>query len=312
MDLKMKNESIILIDEVYQDFSEKIANLNDFLHTVKKNTENIALDIDKKRQRIEDVVPQTEHDKYVKDIIGKTFRSHLFYNPYTEEPNSYGHSEIDVYKEMELCLSLKNKQYQWLLTEAYELFEDYIESIYACAGLIDNDFWPASDYGSISVSEIKSKDFSWFQTTASKKKEATKAVLHKLRTEIDNFAKAEATNPLKRNYRFFITMIENLRHIIVHNGGYFNDVELFIKNTIQKSGINGKKAQDFEDKIKYFIGKIHEKDAVLLLEVPSTKYPPHMNAHVSKINFLIEVLMEYSFIIMTELKNHFSISITNN
>lgn len=301
----MQHENIVLIEEVYKDFTNKIANLNDFSHTVKKNTENIALDIEKKRQRIECNLPTNEHDKLIQEKIGKTFRSHLFYNPYNDEPTSYGYSEIDVYKEMELCLSLKNKQYQWLLTEAYELFEDYIESIYACAGYINNDFWPASDYGSISVSDIKSMDFNWFQATARKKKEATKAVLNKLRAEIENFAKVETTNLAKRNYRFLITMIENMRHIIVHNGGYFNDTELFISNTIHKSGINGKKVQDYENYIKYFIGEMQGKDAVSLIEVPSVKYPAHMNAHVSRINFLISILLEYSFIVMTELKKYF-------
>ncbi|MFW8104214.1 hypothetical protein ACOID2_28080, partial [Klebsiella pneumoniae] len=78
---------------------------------------------------------------------------------------------------------------------------------------------------------------------------------------IENFAKVETTNSAKRNYRFLITMIENMRHIIVHNGGYFNDTELFISNTIQKSGINGKKVQDYEIYIKYFIGEMQGKDA---------------------------------------------------
>ncbi|HBT4608220.1 TPA: hypothetical protein MB293_002907, partial [Klebsiella pneumoniae] len=74
----MQHENIVLIEEVYKDFTDKIANLNDFSHTVKKNTENIALDIEKKRQRIECNPPTNEHDKLIQEKIGKTFRSHLF------------------------------------------------------------------------------------------------------------------------------------------------------------------------------------------------------------------------------------------
>lgn len=54
----MQHENIVLIEEVYKDFTNKIANLNDFSHTVKKNTENIALDIEKKDKELNPIRPQ--------------------------------------------------------------------------------------------------------------------------------------------------------------------------------------------------------------------------------------------------------------
>ncbi|HBT5691540.1 TPA: hypothetical protein PCO41_003204 [Klebsiella pneumoniae] len=54
----MQHENIVLIEEVYKDFTNKIANLNDFSHTVKKNTENIALDIEKKDKELNAICPQ--------------------------------------------------------------------------------------------------------------------------------------------------------------------------------------------------------------------------------------------------------------
>ncbi|AXS22641.1 TPA: hypothetical protein MB812_004067 [Klebsiella pneumoniae] len=54
----MQHENIVLIEEVYKDFTDKIANLNDFSHTVKKNTENIALDIEKKDKELNAIRPQ--------------------------------------------------------------------------------------------------------------------------------------------------------------------------------------------------------------------------------------------------------------
>ncbi|EJG2190532.1 MULTISPECIES: hypothetical protein [Enterobacteriaceae] len=302
----MDSDNTTLIDEAYEKLSEEISNLHDFWNTIKKNTEDTLKELQNRQQRIEEINANPNIDEVLKRANGKTFSNHLFMSPYTGENVLLGHSEIDISKKVELCFILKNKHYQWVLTEAYELFEDYIESLYACAGYINNDFWPASDYGSISISDISNKDLAWFQITSKKKKEASRSILNKFRSDIENFAKVETTNALVRNYRFNITMIEFLRHIIVHNGGYFNDTNLFIDNVLKRSGINGKEKEKFEEMIRSFIGKIHNKETVLLIEAPSQKLPFFLNAHFSRIRFLLNIIIEYSFIIKEELKKHLS------
>ena len=182
----MDQDKLNLIDETYEQFSRDISNLHDFWNTIKMNTEQTLEEVQIKEKKAEEINADPKIDEILKKSNGKTYSNHFFYNPYTGDNTLLGHSEIDISKKIELCLILKNKQYQWVLTEAYELFEDYIESLYACAGYIENDFWPASDYGSVSISDIGKKDLTWFKGNAEKKD--VKKILSRLRLEIKNLA----------------------------------------------------------------------------------------------------------------------------
>jgi len=75
----------------------------------------------------------------------------------------FGQKKLSV-EDHKLSVFLhKNKQYQWLLSEAYEEFEDCLKYLYAYAGSIDINFWPLADYGNISLNELPKKPFKWFK-----------------------------------------------------------------------------------------------------------------------------------------------------
>ena len=51
-----------------------------------------------------------------------------------------------------------NKQMQWFLVEAYEIYEKFIENLYSLMGYLDNDFWNLSDFGEIQFNDILNKN----------------------------------------------------------------------------------------------------------------------------------------------------------
>ena len=63
----------------------------------------------------------------------------------------YRQRRIDMETRQLNILRRKNRQYQWLLAEAYEEFEDYVHKVYAYCGFVNSDFWPLCDYGSIAL-----------------------------------------------------------------------------------------------------------------------------------------------------------------
>ncbi len=63
-----------------------------------------------------------------------------------------------------------NKQMQWFLVEAYEMYEKFIEQLYTIMGYLDNNFWNVSDFGEIQLHDISNKDEEWFFKQTKKKK----------------------------------------------------------------------------------------------------------------------------------------------
>ena len=82
-----------------------------------------------------------------------------FTHPKDGTPYFFGHFKSTIEDRRLSVILHKNKQYQWLLSEAYEEFEDFIEAAYAYAGYADNNFWPLKDYGNISLQDLQNKEF---------------------------------------------------------------------------------------------------------------------------------------------------------
>ncbi|WP_170828887.1 hypothetical protein [Nitrosomonas communis] len=110
-----------------------------------------------------------EKNPELKDKI--TSRHNMtFYEAKTGEIRVYYHRQRTIDEEYLDALLHKNKQYQWLLAEAYEEFEDFLEKIYAFHGKHDNNFWPLNDYGAATLSQLPNKDYEWYLNQATKKK----------------------------------------------------------------------------------------------------------------------------------------------
>jgi hypothetical protein len=155
----------------------------------------------------------------------------------------FGMVETNCEEQQELIFILKNRQYQWLVAEAFEHFDDFIENAYAYIGYIDNSCWPMRDYGNIKLNELSNKKFDWFLTQSQSKK--TKDILNEFRTLFSELKSIEAHRKKSElPPKFVLNFIAQLRHRIVHNGGKVNDKSKFIKEIFDDSGIQNKGQYD--------------------------------------------------------------------
>lgn len=196
----------------------------------------------------------------------------------------------------------KNKQYLWLLVEVHEGFEDYIEDLYAYIGYNDNDFWPLEDYGNITYSELRNKSFEWFQAQARNKKNIPASILNKFREKFPNIAALEHSNKLGINLRLAITLVEFLRHIIVHKNGHVSDKKEFIKRILQKSGLynNGNYQSLHLSFIEFFFGSGEYQNTIVLVEIPTNPEVP-LDTFVNVFEMLPSYLMAYAYMVYEEL-----------
>jgi hypothetical protein len=204
--------------------------------------------------------------------------SHSFHNMAFKSAQGkrifFGSKQLSI-KDRQLAVILhKNKQYQWLLSEAYEEFEDCIERFYAYLGHADNNFWPLKDFGNISLNELQQKPFEWFLVQASKKKDAPSSIISKFRDTYKNIEKQEKNNALEINLYLAITLIEMLRHVIVHKGGDVDNKSKFNESVLSKCGLynQGSPVQEHVDFINQFFSSGDFKNTILLLEFPIDPY----------------------------------------
>lgn len=192
-----------------------------------------------------------------------------FRNARTGVSKKYSYRDLSIKDRAQQVFTHKNKQYSWLLAEAYEEFEDFLEAIYAYVGFNNNDFWLMSDFGNIKISDIKNKEYDWFLTQSRKKKDIPQSILNQLRDLYPELKNTEKQNKLNVDLRVCIDLISFLRHIIVHKSGIVDDREEFIKIVLQKSGVynNGKHHPGYQEFIERFFGDDEYKNHILLLEL---------------------------------------------
>lgn len=123
--------------------------------------------------------------------------------------------------QLELNSLQQLKTYHWLLVEAYEAFEDFLENAYAFCGVKGISIWEQPNKwaheGSSELKHYKTKRKPYGQLEA-------------FRDASEHFARFEVNGPTKRNFKIVFVMMERLRHVIVHSGGYCDDFKAMIDN----------------------------------------------------------------------------------
>lgn len=301
----MINKKIDLIEQHFSDFAQNIANLLNLIHTIKKSSDDTIKKLDESKINIDKFISNPNNDDELKKYLGVSFRHFSLINPYTGARESLTHRQTDILEQKRLSLNLKNKQYQWVFTDAYELFENYIQIMYCCAGFIDGSFWPEKEYSKISAHDIDEKGLSCFMEQVERKNDKPKSILKEFRKKIKGYADIECKNKARGSYTFIIPLIARFRHIIVHEGGCFNDKEKFVKDLFDKENITKKDRKDARSIIELFAAEVNGKDTIMLLERPYGFGIAATYMHLNRAELLINIILEYSVIIKTELKDHF-------
>ena len=169
----------------------------------------------------------------------------------------YGHRQFTAEDEFNMISKHKNRQYCWLLVEAYEEFEDFLERIYAYIGKDNRNAWRLEDFGSAKLPDLDHKRFDWFLNAVRVKYRLNhRNLLKRLREIYPELSLVEEQNIYQLNLRFTIETIENLRHHIVHTRGIVQDLDQFGERIIKKCGLwnNGNPKTEHKQLIeRYFI-----------------------------------------------------------
>jgi len=284
------------INDIFNNFKSNISKIQLFQRAIKANTEKeikelneFAINMKKQPKEIQEIGKSLHNLSFKSAIDG----NHIFYD----------FKKISIEENYQSVIFYKNKQYMWLLAEAYEEFEKFIEKVYAFIGFKNNNLWPLVDYGKITLPELNQKDYVWFLERAKNKQGTPQSILSYYRNNLSEIAKVESKNALKINLKLAIILIENLRHIIVHNHGIVENKDDFINNTLKKAGLdnNKKPKQEYIDFIHAFFATDKYDKHIFLLERETNPEIP-IDTHINIYEMLIGYLLSYSQILVDNIE----------
>jgi hypothetical protein len=123
--------------EVFKRYTDQVCEINLYQRVLKTNAR-------KEYERVIEFARQQEkiweEHGVPKQIPLSTHNFFFRTADFSQKYFFYGYKERRLEDQKLAVLRHKNKQYQWLLAEAYELFEDFIESAYGFAGFMDRNF----------------------------------------------------------------------------------------------------------------------------------------------------------------------------
>ncbi len=252
------------LDEIIKIFIERLTDIELYQRAANKTAKKEFYELNKYAEQLRNN-PSLES-------LGTSMDVMSFRDPHTGTALPYGFRESSVEERQTQVLLQKNKQFCWLLAEAYEEFEDFLESIYAYIGKNDNTSWPLSDFGNISLSDIPTKNYEWYLERAKNKqnkKSVSESILNRLRSLYPNIVNIETKNNIKANLKVAIELIAQLRHIIVHKRGIVEDRNAFLETVLKSSGVwnNGKYNSGYKDFVEKFFGNGKFENVISLLEV---------------------------------------------
>lgn len=286
------------IIKIFEDYTSKTAQLHLYQRAIKENSKRELQNLEKYSKAIEENPFLKEHSSSLHNMF--------FYDAKNGEIRLFAHKKITLEETRNAVFIHKNKQYQWLLVEAYEEFMIFIEGAYAFAGYTDKNIWPLADFGNINLAELENKKIDWFFSQVKNKKEKPQSIFNRFKKVFPEIEKLEVSNGVKINFRFVIVLIEHLRHIIVHKGGVVSDKNKFIDDVLKKSGLhnNGKPDVKDVDFINSFFGKaVAYQNTVVLLEVRIHQNEP-IDFHINIFDMLSGYLVSYAYMVLEILVSH--------
>lgn len=277
------------LEYIYQSYKDKMTDLHLYQRAMQKLAENEYVEI-VELERYFSENSHLESDAFSYDKMD-------YIDAETGENVFFGKKKSSLQDSKRYLSTHKNKQYQWLLAEAYEEFEDVLESLYAYAGYIDHNFWPLRDFGSIKLSQLGCQEYSWFLSQAQKKKDTPSSIINIFRDKFPQIRTVEVNNAFSINLFLAINLLEMFRHLIVHSGGIARDKEEFKKRVLKKAGLynNGKPESQYVDFIEFYFGSGNYSNHINLLErrlYPESRLPMYSNSFDDLTGYLMAYVNE--------------------
>ncbi|MCX2708343.1 MULTISPECIES: hypothetical protein [unclassified Pseudomonas] len=211
-------------------------------------------------------------------------------SPSTSEEVTVKTKTYKLEDQIELNTLHKLKTYQWLLAEAYEAFEDFIDLVYADCGRRGSNLWVRPD----GWKHDGSNNLDHYYNIRRKTKGTPYVQLKALRERSSHFREFEIKEG--NNYRIVFVLIEKLRHLIVHEGGYCLNFETLMQS-IQRE-LNGMSMKDVRPYVESYFIPHREALLIDLLEYPVEDGPGAViGAYHDCMSSMFNTLLEYALLV---------------
>lgn len=285
------------IEEAFEAYLSKVAEVHIYRQEIKHGADH----------EIQRLVKQRDNQRTAgfDDSFTVSAQNMSFRTAETGVHNFYSFHDSTIQQSIDSLIVRTNRQYQWLLVDTYELFEDYLEHAYACMGYSDKNFWPLRDFGNATLSELELKDYQYFLQQSQGKKDRPYSILNQFRHKIPYVKRFELTNKLDTNLSLAVALIEKLRHFIVHLRGVVHDKQKTIKEILERAGVynNGKTSAAELSFIDSHLRLATENNSIFLLDIAGESIGP-MRTHIDLFGSLTDHLLAYAFVIHNGLKSH--------
>lgn len=284
------------LDNIFEEFKERIVHVN-FTQSVTKSVSKAALN---KLHKEYEIVLDQAREASISRMTNMTCMDIL-----RNQKILIGFKDAPYAEHEQILLLQHNRQYQWLLVEAYEAFEDYLEKLYAYSGYLDNDFWKVKNFEGKSANEINRLGLDWFISKAKGGKLEDKLI--QVNAKIPSLAQILAIrkrcDPLDIDYEFTAILVSKLRHKIVHARGYAKKDE-FIKSRLTEYPLaNMLEAERpaYIDVMSSIFGNGQLENLIALLEVHDSTHPMMF---VDRLGDLLARVTSYAMLLHGLVKSH--------
>ena len=146
-----KEKNPMQVSEIYDTLRNRFVEIQIYRSVVKDSTKE-------ELKRLSEYIEQLSNfeDSAIPFL---SMQSMYFQELSTGEVVRYGFIESSADDQRIRTSRHKNRQYGWLLVEAYEEFEDFLERIYAYIGKNRRNAWYLEDFGRAKLPELDAKPF---------------------------------------------------------------------------------------------------------------------------------------------------------
>lgn len=205
----------------------------------------------------------------------------------------YGFHQLTVDDQVSALVRHTNRQHQWFLVEAYELFEEFLKHAYALSGFQDPTRWSSKDLGGLDSAQASGMSFDWFLARARTKTSLPRTALQPLRTAFPRLVEVESKNAFETDLYVSANLLAHMRHQIVHARGMIGDRRKFAEKVLDKLGFSGATMEAHIESVANGL-LLDNQGAIYLMKVPDSDSPQPLHVRYDIFSGLTDLLLSYA------------------
>lgn len=272
------------LDEIFRKFATGIAEIELYRSSASGTIEREAEHLQEQKE----IIRSGNHSEIF------SIQQMFFQDVTSGQPVFYGLRKMSIDRAIDSLQGFENRQHQWFLAEAYELFEDFMSNAYAYMGLHHPKLWPLRDFGSIQWDDARSMNFDWYLSQARQKKDAPLGAMRQFRKVLPRMASVEPDNRLGGDLQVLVMLVAQMRHQIVHARGIIKDKARFLTDLLKKLGYTGAGADPHLAYLDEWLLINQEDGAIWLLDVIDSQPSPLVSIYTDNFTKIIRSLLVYA------------------